>query len=150
DRRHHCGPLPGQLHIWQAISPGVGDCCTAVRPMLLETVKGKRHMDVASFRWLWLSSGCHPHPPVYSIQPERVHLLRVQFCSRFLACNAVSPVSNWNQALYRPTPELLFQYPGPPVLYPRYSAHTSTVLLVVSSGSHTRILGETLRNCAAG
>ena len=34
-------------------------------------LKAKRHMDLAGFRWLWLSSGCRPHPPVYSIQPRK-------------------------------------------------------------------------------
>ena len=133
--RHRCGPLPGQLHIRKAISAGPSDCCPAVRAMLLETLKARGHMDLAGFSRLWLSSGCRPDPPVYSNQSERLHLLRVQFCSRFLACNAVSPVSDWNQALYQPTPELLFQCPGPPVLYPGYAAYTSTVLLVVSSRS---------------
>ena len=76
--------------------------------MLLEALKAKRHMDLAGLGRVWLSSGCRPHPPVYSIQPERLHLLRIQLSSRFLACDAVSPVSSRNQAFYRAASELLF------------------------------------------
>ena len=43
-----------------------------------------------------------------------------------------------------------FLVSGSPVLYSRYSAYTSTVLLVVSSGSRARSLGEAFRNCATG
>ena len=76
------------------------------------TLKAKRHVDLAGLGCLWLSSGCHADPPLYRLQSRNLHSIRIQLSSRFLACDAVSPVSSRNQALYRPASELLFQYPG--------------------------------------
>ena len=78
--------------------------------MLLEALKAKRYMDLAGLSRIWVSGGCRPHPPVYSIQPERLHLLRVRLSSRFLAIRAVSSVSNRNQAFYRTALDCFFHY----------------------------------------
>ena len=36
-------------------------------------LKAKRYMDLAGLGRVWLSSGCHADPPLYSIQPESLH-----------------------------------------------------------------------------
>jgi hypothetical protein len=79
--RHRCGPLPGQLNIRQAISPGAYDCCAAVRCVLFERLEAKRHMELAGLGLVCLSSGCRSDPSLYRVQPQRLHSLRIRLSS---------------------------------------------------------------------
>ena len=70
-----CGrALFGELDIRQAISVGACDCRTAVRCILLEDVKAKRHVDLARLGYLWLCGGCHADSALYRLQSRMLTL----------------------------------------------------------------------------